>query len=198
MLCSGMRSNPRKLSTEADIYNSSLRALMRRAHSVHEMKEYLNRRAENADLVSSVLARLREHKYLDDARYALDYARGHAKSRRQGRFRIARDLRARGVPDKHVEAALETVFAETDEASLIRARLKRRLANIRGPLDQRKIASIYRSLLAAGFSSDAIRSELRVAVTDAKAAAQDALDVPIEPETDELAPAETSSENDVE
>jgi regulatory protein len=193
-----MRSNPRKLSTETDLYNSSLRALMRRAHSVHEMKEYLKRRAEDAELVSTVLARLRERKYLDDARYALDYARGHAKSRRQGRFRIARDLRARGVPDKHIEAALETVFAETDEATLVRARIKRRLANIRGPLDQKKIASLYRSLIAAGFSSDAIRSELRVAVTEAKAAAQDALDVPVEPELDEPAPGETSPENDAE
>jgi regulatory protein len=155
------RSSPRKLASEQQLYTSALRALMRRAHSIHEMREYLNRRAEDLELVSPVVARLREHKYLDDARYALDYARTHAQSRRQGRFRIARELRARGVPDRHIEAALDAVFAETDEAALVRARLKRRLAHVRGTLDRRQLASLYGSLLRAGFSADIIRAELR-------------------------------------
>jgi regulatory protein len=125
------------------------------------MRQYLERRADDKELVSHVIARLRELNYLDDARYALDFARNHAKLRRQGRFRIARELRGRGVPDRHIEAALDAVFADTDEASLVRARLKRRLAHLRGPLGQNKIASLYRSLLGAGFSSDVIRAELR-------------------------------------
>jgi len=139
---------------------------MRRAHSIHEMKEYLDRRAEEKDLVPRVIARLREHNYLDDARYALDFARLHSQSRRQGRFRIARELRARGVPDQHIEAALDATFAETDEATLARARIKRALSHLRGPLDQRKTASLYRSLLRAGFSSDVIRAELRAATRE--------------------------------
>jgi regulatory protein len=157
------RSSPRQLDSEADLYSSALRALMRRAHSIHEMKEYLDRRAEPSakELIPSVIARLREHNYLDDARYALDFARLHSQSRRQGRFRIARELRARGVPDPHIEAALASIFAETDEASLVRARIKRALSHHRGPLDRRKTASLYRSLLRAGFSSDIIRAQLR-------------------------------------
>jgi len=134
---------------------------MRRAYSIHEMRDYLKRRAENEEMISPVIARLRELNYLDDARYALDYARQHAQARRQGRFRIARELRGRGVPDRHIETALDTVFAETDEAALVRARLKRRLAHVRGALGRSKIASIYGSLLRAGFSSDVIRAELK-------------------------------------
>ena len=155
------RSLPRKVSTEQELYAAALRALMRRAHSVHEMRGYLGRRAEDEKMVSRVVARLREQGYLDDGRFALDYARQHAVSRRQGRFRIARELRARGVPDRHIEEALDTVFAETDEAALVRARLRRRLAHLRAPLDQRRLASLYRSLLAAGFSADVIRAEIR-------------------------------------
>ena len=154
-------ANRRKLSTEHQLNLSAQRALMRRAHSIHEMKRYLERRAENKDLIPAVIARLRELHYLDDARYALEFARHHARLRRQGRYRIARDLRARGVPDRHIEAALDAVFTETDEASLVRARLKRRLSHLRGKLEQRKLASLYRSLLAAGFSSDVIRAELK-------------------------------------
>jgi regulatory protein len=154
-------ATPRKLLTEQQLYTSALRALMRRAHSIHEMREYLERRAEDKEHVSAVIVRLREHNYLDDSRYALEYARNHAQSRRQGRFRIARELRARGVPDRHIDAALNATFAETDETVLVRVRLKRRLAHIRGAIDDRKLASLYRSLLRAGFSADVIRAELK-------------------------------------
>ena len=140
---------------------------MRRAHSVHEMRKYLERRSEEKEAVLSVIARLREQNYLDDARYAAEFARLHANSRRQGRFRIARELRARGVTDRHIEAAVDAVFAETDEASLVRDRIQRKLARMRGSsdakIDQKKIASLYRSLLAAGFSGDTIRAEIRKA-----------------------------------
>ena len=155
-----MRAQPKKVSSEDDLYAVAVRALMRRAHSIHEMKEYLGRRTSDADLVGTIIARLRQSKYLDDARYAAEFTRQHAQSRRQGRFRIARELRGRGVPDHHIEAALDSVFAETDESTLVRARLKRRLAHLRGPLDERKLASLYRSLLGAGFSTDVIRKEL--------------------------------------
>jgi regulatory protein len=154
------RSARLKLSTEHQLYLSAQRALMRRAYSIHDMRAYLERRAEDKNLVPAVIARLRELHYLDDARYAINFTRSRVQSHR-GRFRIARELRARGVPDTHIEAALAAAFAETDEASLVRARLKRRLAHLRGPLDRRKLASLYRSLLTAGFSSDVIRAELR-------------------------------------
>lgn len=136
---------------------------MRRAHSIHEMKEYLARRAGDKEAVAPVIARLREQNYLDDAKFAVNFARQRAQSRRQGRFRIARELRARGVPDRYIDAALEAVFVDTDEGALVRKRIERHVARLRGPLDDRKFASIYRSLLRAGFPADLIRRELREA-----------------------------------
>jgi regulatory protein len=162
-----VQNSPRKIHTEPELYAAAISALMRRAYSIYEMRGYLARRAEDDELISTVIARLREKKYLDDARYALDYARQHAQGRRQGRFRIARELRGRGVPDTHIDAALQAIFAETDEAAMVRARLKRRLAHIRGALGQRQIASLYRSLLRAGFAADTIRAELRAIKVDA-------------------------------
>jgi regulatory protein len=171
------RSNPRKLATEEQLYAAALRALMRRAHSIYEMRQLLERRAADEKMVRPVLERLKERKYLDDARYALDFARARTQTRRQGRFRIARELRTRGIPDRHIEAALDAVFAETDESALVRARLKRKLATMRGAPDERKIASLYRGLLRAGFSGDVIRTELRAAT---KAAVDELPEAPAE------------------
>jgi regulatory protein len=164
-----MFAHPRQIETESELYDVALRALMRRAHSVQEMKKLLERRASNELLVQVVMAGLQENGQLDDARYAKQFARQRAQTRKQGKFRIARDLRARGVPDRHIQFALEDFADETAERAAIRHGIRRKLAASRNAvsrsgrpdLDQKKIASLYRSLLAAGFSSDAIRRELK-------------------------------------
>ncbi len=164
-----MFSRPRQLETEEELYDVAVRALMRRAHSVHEMKKKLERRSDNKLLVQLVMARLKENGLIDDARYAKQFARQRTETRKQGKFRVARDLRARGVPDRHIETALEEAAQETDEAAIVRQRIERKLRSFRGPdtnkdtskkIDERKMASIYRSLLRSGFSADLIRREL--------------------------------------
>ena len=139
---------------------------MRRAHSVSEMKKALIRRTADEDLIQKVIARLKQNGLIDDARYAQQFARQRTQFRKQGKFRVARELRARGVPDRHIESAIEEAVAGTDEAAIVRQRIERKLRLFRGPLTQKnfgekKIASLYRTLLRAGFSSDTIRSELR-------------------------------------
>jgi regulatory protein len=155
-----MRSRPRNLETESELYTAAINGLARRAYSVYEMRTYLERRAEDKDVVKSVLDRLKHLEYLDDARYARQFVRLHTELRKQGAFRIARDLRARGVPDRHIESALAERSPEASESALVRERLERRLKSLRSPLDDRRVASLYRSLLRAGFSADTIRREL--------------------------------------
>jgi regulatory protein len=156
-----MFGKPRQLETEAELYDVAVRALMRRAHSVHEMKQKLERRSENELLVQLVMARLKENGMVDDARYAKQFARQRTEGRKQGKFRISRDLRARGVPDRHIEAALKEAAQETDEGAMVRQRIERRLRAYRGEIDEKKMASIYGSLLRAGFSADLVRRELK-------------------------------------
>jgi regulatory protein len=174
MLPQYMRSVPRKLSNDEALYAAALRALVRRAHSVFEMQAYLKNRAEESAAVNRILARLREQKLLDDARYALDFARSRANLRRQGRYRITQELRRRGIADQHIESAVALVFSETDETMLVRKVIERRLRLARGAFDPRKRASLYRTLLRAGFDSQTIRRELRdIPVSTPKASEMD-------------------------
>jgi len=156
----------RQLETEAELYDVAVRALMRRAHSVHEMKKELERRSENNLLVQLVMARLKENGMIDDARYAKQFARQRTESRKQGKFRIARDLRGRGIPDRHIEAALDETAKTTDEGAMVRQRIERKLRSYRGEIDEKKMASIYASLLRAGFSTEVVRRELKAVVKE--------------------------------
>jgi regulatory protein len=156
-----MFRKPRQLETESELYDVALRALMRRAHSVQEMKKKLERRSNNKLLVQVVMARLRENGQINDERYAKQFARQRTEGRKQGKFRVARDLRSRGVADVHIEAALAEAAEQTDETAIVRLRIQRKLRSFRGEISDKKLASLYSSLLRAGFPSDIIRREIR-------------------------------------
>ena len=156
-----MFGKPRQLETEAELYDIAVRALMRRAHSIHEMKQKLEHRSDNKLLVQVVMARLKENGMIDDARYAKQFAHQRTESRKQGKYRVARDLRARGIPDRHISSALEEVAQTSDEAAMVRQRIERKLRSYRGEIDEKKMASIYSSLVRAGFSAEVVRRELQ-------------------------------------
>lgn len=150
-----------RIDSESELYDAAVKMLTRRAHSVHEMKQALERRCEDQSLVKKVMTRLKSGGLIDDGRYASLFVRHRTESRKQGRFRIARDLRARGVPDRHIEAALEETAQQIDEAALVRQRIERKLRAFRGEIVDNKLASLYRSLLRAGFPADVVRRELK-------------------------------------
>jgi regulatory protein len=166
---------PRTIDSEPALYDAAIKILMRRAHSVSEMKKALIRRTADEDLIQKVIARLKQSGLIDDARYAKQFARQRTEIRHQGKYRVARELRARGVPDHHIKTAVEEAAATSDEAVMVRQRIERKLKFLRGPdtandtaktFDDRKIASLYRTLLRAGFSSETIRRELKRVTSD--------------------------------
>ena len=72
-------SRPRKLHTESELYDYALGALGRRMRSVAEMKRLLRMRVEadtefGQTLMELVVRRLKDHGYLNDARYAATYS----------------------------------------------------------------------------------------------------------------------------
>lgn len=161
-----MFGKPRQLETESELYDVAIKTLMRRAHSIHEMKKALARRCDDQKLVQVVIDRLKQNGLIDDERYAKQFTRHRAQTRKQGEYRIARDLRARGVPDRHITAAMKEVSKESDPAQALRACVDRKLRLLRGEIDEKKLASLYRSLLRAGFPSDLIRRELQRATRE--------------------------------
>jgi regulatory protein len=157
---------PRTIDSEPALYDAAVKILMRRAHSVSDMKKALIRRTADEDLIQKVIARLKRDGLIDDARYAKQFARQRTEIRHQGKFRVARELRARGVPGQHIESAVEEAAANSDEAAMVRQRIDRKLRLFRGEIDDKKIVSLYRTLLRAGFSSDTIRRELKRATSE--------------------------------
>jgi regulatory protein len=74
------------------LLNVALRALGGRAHSSGELREKLRRRAQSDEDVDAVLAKLKESGYLNDQRFAENYATARLEDQGLGKMRVLRDL----------------------------------------------------------------------------------------------------------
>ena len=154
---------PRRLAAGA-LYEYALRALARRSLTLSELRSRLERRAARKSSVDEVIERLRSAGYIDDERLAESYAFFRREYEGFGQQRVLRELRQRGVDSELAEQTVSSSYADADEASLIRRRLQRKLGEgyqERPIEDPKKVLSLYRALVRAGFSSDKIVEALR-------------------------------------
>lgn len=153
-----MANRKTKPLDEEALMNYSLRLLGGRAHSLGELKEKMRQRAEHPESVERVLARLKEAGYVDDRKFAENYAASRLENQGFGKMRVLRDLRQRRVAPKLAEQVTERTFQSTDETELIEAFLKRKFRGKQlGPFlkDPKNLAAAFRRLRYAGFASGA-------------------------------------------
>jgi len=144
---------PRSLDA-AGLWEYALKALSGRAHSTGELRQKLLRRAQRPEDIAAVLARLKDHGYLNDQRYAESFASARLANDRLGGSRVVRDLRQRRVAPELAEKTVREVYRDVDETALIEEwiRKKYRLAPRDGLFqDDKDMSSALRRLMRAGF-----------------------------------------------
>jgi regulatory protein len=134
----------------------SARILSARAQTISELREKLKRRAAEPGDVDEVLARLKQMGYLNDERFAEGFASWRRDQEGLGKTRVLRDLMARRVAPGVAKQAAEAAFQKTDEIAMIEKFLERKYrGKDLGALlsEQKHLASAYRKLRLAGFST---------------------------------------------
>ena len=157
------RGKPKKLNS-AELWDYSLKVLGQRAHSTSELRMKLLRRAETAEAVTETLAKLREYGYTDDKKFSEAFASSRLANQGVGGFRVLRELRSKRVAGAVASRAVEKIYAGTNEEQLIEAFLARkyRNRNLREFLQEEKnLASVYRRLRTAGFTSSGTMTILK-------------------------------------
>jgi regulatory protein len=145
-----------------DPLTAALRMLARRPYSIAEMRRALEKRCPQSAQVSAAIARLRELGYLDDRRFAEQYAYSLAQSRAFGPHRLRRELKAKLVNYREIEPAVKRVFQETPAQALLEQALAKKLRTLRLPLTRPRFHSLCQSLLRLGFNADDIIKAVRV------------------------------------
>ncbi len=158
-----VRRRPKTLDPDA-LWEYALRVLGQRAHSANELKQKLSARAASPADVTAAMAKLRDYGFADDTKYSEAFAASRLQNQGFGRFRVLRELQSKRVAPTVAESAVEKTFAGTDERQLIEAFLQRKYRGKDLPLflsEQKNLASAYRRLRTAGFSSSASIAALK-------------------------------------
>jgi len=132
------------------------RTLSARAQTISEMREKLKRRAARIEDIDEVMSRLKQSGYLNDQRFADSLANWRRESEGLGKTRVMRDLMARRVAPALAKQAAEAAYTGVDEIAMIQSFLERKYrGKDLGALlsEQKYLASVYRRLRGAGFST---------------------------------------------
>ncbi len=124
------------------------RLLAARDRSEHEMRTRLKEIGFEQAVIEETVAKLRERGYLNDSRFAVDFARSQLATHPVGRRELEWRLRQKGLADPIVASAVETAYGERNERSLALELAKARLRRYRNEPDERKVKKRVADFLA--------------------------------------------------
>lgn len=156
-----MKPSREPILSEAELYDRALKLLSLKNRSRWELRRMLERRCEDDVLIDAILDKCVARGYLDDIKYSVQLARTRAQGKKQGRRRVALELKSRGIAPETAERALQEVFSALDEDELLRKALEARLKGVSGSWTQKKVKRIYNQLVRAGFDTEPILREFR-------------------------------------
>src|SRR5262245_3961862 len=148
-------------------FERAVKLLAAKPRSIAELREKLATvRGANKATVEAVISRLREYGYLDDGRFAFSYASLKVKQRPVGRRRLERDLKLKKVESTVADEALELVYSETSEESLIDRAIEKRI-RLRGkPANRKEGKSLFDYLLRQGFEFELVSEKVQALIRD--------------------------------
>jgi regulatory protein len=156
-------AKPKAFLDEAGLYAYAVKALGRRMRTEMELRRLMKTRAQPGERgdaeIAAVLARLKEHGYLNDASFAEAYARLRQENEKLGVRRVRQDLQQKGVGKEVIADTLEARYGQINEEALAREHLERK--RIRKPESEKETTRVMRRLVAAGFSTGTIYKILR-------------------------------------
>ncbi|MDR1261862.1 MAG: regulatory protein RecX [Oscillospiraceae bacterium] len=156
---------------------TALLYLRERARTESEIRDKLEKKGFDAEVVAYILTRLRATGLLDDARFARDWAQARAR-KAIGSRRIRQELRMKGVSDSDTDAAIiamrdqdaiqDAEFGDSSEydpalASAV-AFARRGLRRLSGQPDADVRRKLTQSLVRRGYSFTDARSAVSSAM----------------------------------
>jgi regulatory protein len=146
--------------TEAErAIDLAYRAVARRDLTVAELRTRLERKHVPPEAIDEAVAELEETGFLDDARYARQFAEDKRELEQWGTDRIAKDLRRRGIAPQLIDAAVSTHDRDSELRTALLL-LKQRYKE--APRDDRDRDRAWQMLVRRGYSPDLAYDAIRI------------------------------------
>jgi regulatory protein len=164
---SGGRGRERTPLPDDKIMSVALKMISTRAYSEGELRDRLiARRMADAQAVDKCIRRLKELGYVNDDMFAHSYASARVRAKPLGRSRVARELAMKKIAPQRINEALDLVFGEATEESLIDRAIARRIRTHGRPDGRAAAKRMFDHLARLGFEYDLIIRKLRALKAD--------------------------------
>ena len=141
--------------------NTAYRYLTIRPRSRKELADKLQDKEFADPIITAVLEHVTRLGYLDDGKFAAQWAASRIRSRGFGRRRLEQELRIKGIDRDIIKDTLNTLFEESAESDVARKEADKKLRTLtrfEPEVRRRRLAGF---LERKGFSPDIIRTLLR-------------------------------------
>ncbi|MBC7798611.1 MAG: RecX family transcriptional regulator [Pyrinomonadaceae bacterium] len=142
--------------------NRAVTLLAAKPRSIGELRQRLLEKSwTNAEIVETVLAKLEEYNYLNDAQFAQSYAASQLRQKAVGKRKLQMTLSRKHLDKETVSDALEKVYEETPESDIVEIAIRKRIA-LKGKPETREAAKkFFDYFMRQGFSYDLVNAKMR-------------------------------------
>lgn len=136
-------------------FDKAINYLSRGMKTCKQMREYLNGKGFQPDVVNIVISKLVDYKYIDDEYYAKTYVEQNLATK--GERRLKQELQQKGIPQRITEqyCVMES-DVETENAQRLADKYMRNK-----PCDLKTLQKLQRYLLGRGYGYDVVNGVMR-------------------------------------
>ena len=143
------------------------RLLALRPHSEKELKKKLRDKGFSEAVIKEALEKLHDLKYLNDASFAVQWARNLAVNKLWGNRKISAGLQEKGVAQQLIEDAIASVRQELSESDAVAKLIRKKTAGKKmAAPDRKEKQRIFTSLMGRGFPPGLILNQLGKSVEE--------------------------------
>lgn len=140
----------------------ALRLLALRPRSREELRQkLLEKNPRYESIISQVIARLGELGYLDDVRFAADYAHMRVETKPVGRRRLKNELRKRMIAEDLIDRTLDDIYTRETETTLMDRAVEGWIRRRGHPHTRAEMKRLFDYLLRLGFEPSQVRERLQ-------------------------------------
>ncbi|UOE94979.1 recombination regulator RecX [Alkalihalobacillus sp. LMS39] len=138
-------------------YNMAIQYLSYRLRTVKELTGYLHKKEYEADIITNVVERIKQHGYVNDLEFAEMFVRTRMSTSDKGPIVIRQELLQKGVAEEWIEQSLQQ-YSFLDQVEKVLTIIRKKEKQTSKESKQQQKQKIFTYIIAKGFSRDSIET----------------------------------------
>ncbi|WP_373483457.1 hypothetical protein [Acetobacterium sp.] len=151
--------------TREKAMDMAVKYLSFKSRTSSEMVEYLKKKNVDDEIISDVMQKMGEYRYIDDVVYLKNYVENNRHLNYYGSRRMSQDLKKRGISDELL-LSLEDLFSKEDEYQCCQMVAKKNLRVSKGQTSAQKKKKLYDKLGRMGYPTEMVLDVIKTMILE--------------------------------